>query len=77
MKTDYEFTDFTTNKVVDILLTMERDVCDSLCNCTDIKEGMFKAGTYMGVARHEIYKLLKDEQDKSHDAKKAREAYKE
>ena len=71
---DYEFTSFTTNDVMNILLTMERNVCNSLCNCQDIKEGMFKAGTYIGGARSDIYKLLKAEQNKSYDAKKAREA---
>lgn len=73
---DYEFTSYTTDKVMNILLTMERDVCNSLCNCNDIKEGIFKAGTYMGGARSDIYKLLKAEQDKSYDAKEAREANK-
>ena len=68
----YEFTSYITDQVMNILLTMERDVCNSLCNCNDIKEGMFKAGTYMGEARSDIYKLLKAEQDKSYDAKKAR-----
>ena len=71
---DYEFTGFTTDEVMDILLTMERDVCDSLCNCTDIKKGMFKTGTYLGRARSDIYKLLKAEEDKSNEAKHAREA---
>ena len=71
---DYEFTSYTTDKVMNILLTMERDVCNSLCDCTDIKKGMFKTGTYMGRARSEIYELLKTEQDKSYDAKEAREA---
>ena len=47
------------NEILNILLTMERDVCNSLCNCNDIKEGMFNAGTYMGGARSNIYKLLK------------------
>ena len=28
MKTDYEFTDYITNKVIEILLIMERDVCN-------------------------------------------------
>ena len=70
----YEFTSYITDQVMNILLTMERDVCNSLCNCNDIKEGMFKAGTCMGEARSDIYRLLKAEQDKSYDAKKAREA---
>ena len=71
---DYEFTSYTTDNVMNILLTMERDVCNSLCNCKDIKEGIFKTGIYMGRARFEIYELLKAEQDKSYDAKEAREA---
>lgn len=71
---DYEFTCFTTDEVMNILLTMEMNVCNSLCNCNDIKEGIFKAGTYMGGARSDIYTLLKAEQDKSYDAKEAREA---
>ena len=74
MKTDYEFTGCTTKEVINILLTMERDVCNSLCDCKDIKEGIFKTGTYMGRARGDIYKLLKDEEDKSYDAFLAREA---
>lgn len=71
---DYEFTSYITDEVMNILLTMERDVCDSLCDCNDIKKGIFKTETYMGRARSEIYELLKAEQDKSYDAKKAREA---
>ena len=73
MKTDYEFTSFTTKKVMNILLTMERDVCNSLRNCPDIKEGMFKTGTHMGTARADIFRLLEAEEDKSYDAKLARE----
>jgi len=71
---DYQFTSFTTKEVINILLTMERDVCNSLRKCEDIKEGLFKAGTYMGGARSDIYKLLKAEEDKSYDAQLAREA---
>lgn len=73
MNTDYEFTSYTTNKIVDILLTMERDVRNSLCKCEDIKEGIFMAGSCIGGARFQIYELLKAEQDKSYAAKKARE----
>ena len=71
---DYEFTSYTTDKVMNVLLTMERDVCNALSNCKDIKEGMFKAGIYLGQARLDIYNLLKAEQNKSYDAKEAREA---
>lgn len=71
---DYEFTSYITDEAMNILLTMEMNVCNALCDCTDIKKGIFKAGTYMGRARSEIYELLKAEQDKSYDAKKAREA---
>ena len=71
---DYEFTGFVTNEVMDILLTAERDVCNSLCNCKDIKEGMFKTGAHLSRARCRIYDLLKAEQDKSYEAKEAREA---
>lgn len=74
---DYEFTGYTTDEVMNILLTMEEKVCNSLTNCKDIKEGMFKAGIYLGQARLDIYNLLKVEQNKSYDAKKAREADKE
>ena len=76
MEDYYEFTSYTTDKIMNILLTMERDVCNSLCDCSDIKKGIFKAGTYMGIARSEIYELLKAEQDKSYDAKEARMAVK-
>ena len=72
MKTDYEFTDCTTNKVMEKLLTMERDVCNALKDCKDIKEGLFKVGTYMGMARSRIYDNLRAEQTKSDDAKYAR-----
>lgn len=74
MKSNYEFTRSVTKEVMNILLTMERDVCDSLRKCEDIKEGMFKAGTYMGGARADIFALLKAEEDKSYDAQLAREA---
>lgn len=69
---DYEFTGFTTDEVMNILLTMERDICDALRNCIDIKEGLFKAGTCLGRARSDIYHLLKTEEDKSNEAKEAR-----
>ena len=71
---DYEFTSYITDEVMNILLTAERDVCNSLCNCKDIKEGMFKTGVHMSRARSDIYRLLKAEQDKSYEAKEAREA---
>lgn len=74
--TDYEFTSYTTDQAMNILLTMEEKVCNSLSNCKDIKEGMFKAGIYLGQARLDIYNLLKAEQDKSYNAKEAREANK-
>lgn len=71
---DYEFTSYTTDKVMDILLTMEEKVCNSLSNSKDIKEGIFKTGVYLGQARLDIYHLLKAEQDKSYEAKEKREA---
>lgn len=74
---DYEFTGYITDEVMNILLTMEMNVCNALCDCTDIKKGIFKTGAYMGRARSEIYEILKAEQDKSYNAKKAREADKE
>ena len=72
MKNYYEFTDHITNKVMDELLTMERDVCNALKNCKDIRDGLFKVGTYMGKTRSEIYDILRAEQTKSDDAKYAR-----
>ncbi len=74
MKSNYEFTRSITKEVMNILLTMERDVCDSLRKCDDIKKGMFETGTYMGAARADIFALLKAEEDKSYDAQLAREA---
>lgn len=69
---DYEFTSYTTDQAMNILLTMEEKVCNALSNCKDIKEGIFKTGIYLGQARLDIYNLLKAEQDKSHEAKEAK-----
>lgn len=69
---DYEFTSYTTDQAMNILLTMEEKVCNALSNCKDIKEGIFKTGIYLGQARLDIYNLLKAEQDKSYEAKEAK-----
>ena len=74
----YEYTDYTTNQAMNIMLTAERDVCECLKkhnnkDNVDIAEVAFNIGVVMSRARSHLYTLLKAEENKSHEAKEARE----
>ncbi len=80
-KVNYEYTYFTTNEAMDIMLTAERDVCECIKKHTrngtvDVTELAFGIGIIMSRARSNLYALLKAEEDKSNEAKEAMEAVK-
>jgi len=74
---EYEYTDYTTTKAINIMLTAERDVCECMKkhnskDAVNIAEIAFNVGVIMSRARSNLYALLKAEEDKSHEAKEAR-----
>lgn len=77
-KVYYEYTDYTTNQAMNIMLTAERDVCECMKKHShkdnvDIAEVAFNIGVIMSRARSHLYTLLKAEENKSREAKEARE----
>ena len=76
-KVDYEYTYYTTNEAMNIMLTAERDVCECMKkhnhkDTVNIAEVAFNIGVIMSKARSNLYALLKAEEDKSYEAKEAR-----
>lgn len=74
----YEYTGYTTDKAINIMLTAEQDVCECMKRHNDkevvnIAEIAFNIGVIMSRARSNIYALLKAEEDKSYEAKRIRE----
>lgn len=77
-KVNYEYTYYTTNEAMNIMLTAERDVCECMKkhshkDTVDVTEIAFNIGVIMSKARSNMYALLKEEEDKSYEAKEARE----
>lgn len=76
-KVHYEYTDYTTNQAMNIMLTAERDVCECMKkhnknDVVDVAEVAFNVGVIMSRARSDLYALLKTEENKSYEAKEAR-----
>lgn len=76
-KVHYEYTDYTTNQAMNIMLTAERDVCECMKkhnnnDVVDVVEVAFNVGIIMSRARSDLYALLKAEENKSYEAKEAR-----
>lgn len=77
-KANYEYTYYTTNQAMNIMLTAERDVCECMKkhnhkDAVNIAEVAFNIGVIMSRARSDLYALLKAEENKSYEAKEARE----
>lgn len=78
-KVDYEYTDYTTNQAMNIMLTAERDVCECLKkyshkDVVNITEVAFNIGVIMSRARSDLFILLRTEENKSYEAKETKKA---
>lgn len=78
-KGNYEYTDYTTNEAMNIMLTAERDVCECMKkhshkDVVNVTEIAFNVGVIMSRARSNVFALLRTEENKSYEAKEAREA---
>ena len=78
----YEYTGYTTDQAMNIMLTAERNVCECMKkhghnDVSDVAEMAFNIGVIMSGACSDLYTLLKAEENKSYEAKKAREKEKE
>lgn len=76
-KVQYEYTDYTTNQAMNIMLTAEQDVCECMKkhsnnDIVDAVEVAFNVGIIMSRARSDLYALLKAEENKSYEVKEAR-----
>ena len=76
-KVTYEYTDYTTNQAMNIMLTAERDVCECIKkqnhnDAVNVVEAAFNIGVIMSRARSDLYALLKAEENKSCEAKETK-----